>query len=38
MNSLERLKENKLPSKESFYSTLTGEDISNEDYQHAKKV
>ena len=38
MNSLERLKENKLPSKESFYSTLTGEDISNEDYQHAQKV
>ena len=38
MNSLERLKENKLPSKESFYSTLTGEGISNEDYQHALKV
>ena len=38
MNSLERLEENKLPPKESFYSTLTGEDISNEDYQHAQKV
>ena len=38
MNSLERFKENKLPSKESFYSALTGEDISNEDYQHAQKV
>ena len=38
MNSLERLKENKLPSKESFYSALTGEGISNEDYQHAQKV
>ena len=38
MNSLERLKENKLPSKEPFYSTLTGEDISNEDYHHAQKV
>ena len=38
IDSLERLKENKLPPKESFYSTLTGEDISNEDYQHAQKV
>ena len=38
MDSLERFKENKLPSKESFYSRLMGEDISNEDYEHAKKV
>ena len=38
MNSLERFKENKLPPKESFYSTLTGEGISDEDYQHAQKV
>ena len=38
MDSLERFKENKLPPKESFYSRLTGEDISNEDYEHAKKV
>ena len=38
MDSLERFKENKLPPKESFYSRLTGEDISDEDYQHAKKV
>ena len=38
MNSLERLKENKLPSKESFYSMLTGEGISDEDYQHTQKV
>ena len=38
MNSLERLKETKLPSKESFYSTLTGEGISDEDYQHVQKV
>ena len=38
MNLLERLKKNKLPPKESFYSTLTREDISNEDYQHAQKV
>ena len=38
MDSLERFKENKLPPKKSFYSSLTGEDISNEDYKHAKKV
>ena len=38
MNSLERFKENKLPPKEAFYSRLTGEGISDEDYEHAKKV
>ena len=38
MDSLERFKENKLPPKESFYSRLTDEDISDEDYQHAQKV
>ena len=38
MDSLERLMENKLPPKKSFYSTLTGEGISDEDYQHALKV
>ena len=38
MDSLERFKENKLPPKESFYSRLTGEGISNEDYEHAKNV
>ena len=38
MDSLERLMENKLPPKKSFYSTLTGEGISNEDYQHGQKV
>ena len=38
MNSLERLDETKLPPKEAFYSKLTGEGISNEDYEHAKKV
>ena len=37
MNSLERFKENKLRPKEAFYSRLTGEGISNEDYEHAKK-
>ena len=38
MDSLEKLKETKLPPKEAFYSRLTGEDISDEDYQHAQKV
>ena len=38
MDSLERLMENKLPPKKSFYSTLTGEGISAEDYQHGLKV
>ena len=38
MDSLERLKESKLPPKEAFYSKLTEEDISDEDYTHAKKV
>ena len=38
MDSIERFKENKLPPKESFYSSLTGENISDEDIAHAKKV
>ena len=38
MDSLERFNETKLPPKESFYSRLTGEDISDEDYTHARKV
>ena len=38
MDSLERFKENKLPPKEAFYSRLTGEGISDEDYERAKKV
>ena len=38
MDSLEKLKETKLPPKEKFYSSLNGEDISDEDYQHAIKV
>ena len=38
MDSLERLNETKLPPKEAFYSKLMGEGISNEDYEHAKKV
>ena len=38
MDPLERFKENKLPPKEAFYSRLTGEGISDEDYEHAEKV
>ena len=38
MDSMERFEENKLPPKKAFYSRLTGEGISNEDYKHAKKV
>ena len=38
MDSLERFKENKLPLKESFYSKLNNEGISDKDYAHAQKV
>ena len=38
MDSLEKLKETKLPPKKAFYSRLNDEDISDEDYQHAIKV
>ena len=38
MTSSEKLKETQLPPKEVFYSRLNEEDISNEDYTHAKKV
>ena len=38
MDSLEKLKETKLPRKEKIYSRLNGEDISDEDYQHTIKV
>ena len=38
INSLEKLKETRLPSKEAFYSKLNDEHISEEDYQHAQKV
>ena len=38
MNSLEKLKETKLPPKEAFYSKLNDEGISDEDYVHARKV
>ena len=38
MDSLEKLKETKLPPREAFYSRLNDEGISDEDYAHAKKV
>ena len=38
MDTLERLKETKLPPKEAFYSKPNNEDISDEDYAHAQKV
>ena len=38
MDSLEKLEETELPPKEAFYSRLNNEDISDEDYAHAKKV
>ena len=38
MNSFERFNETSLPPKEAFYSTLTDSHISEEDYEHAKKV
>ena len=33
VNSIEKLKETKLPPKEAFYSKLNDEEISDEDYQ-----
>ena len=38
MNSWERFDETSLPPKESFYSKLNLEDISDNDYLHAQKV
>ena len=38
MDSLEKLKETKLPPKEAFYSRLSDEGISEENYVHARKV
>ena len=38
MDTLEKLKETQLPSKEAFYSRLTDEGIGDENYTHAKKV
>ena len=38
MDTLERLKDTKLPPKEAFHSKLNNGDISDEDYAHAQKV
>ena len=38
LDSVERLNETQLPSKDAFYSKLNGQGISNEDYVHAQKV
>ena len=38
MGSTDRFGEQVLPTKESFFSHLSGEGISDEDYEHAKKV
>ena len=38
VDSLDRLAELQLPPKETFYSKLNDEHISDEDYEHAQKV
>jgi hypothetical protein len=38
MSSFERFNERELPSKADFFSTLSSEDISVQDYEHAQKV
>ena len=38
MDSWKRFKEESLPDKESFYSELNNEHITDEDYAHAEKV
>ena len=38
MDKWEKFNEDKLPDKESFYSELNKEHITNEDYAHAQKV
>ena len=38
MDSWKRFKEESLPDKESFYSELNKERITDEDYAHAQKV
>ena len=38
MDDFNKFKEERLPSIENFYSKLTGEDIIDEDYNHAKNV
>ena len=38
MDSFERFHETQLPEKETFYSSLRGQGITDEDYAHAKQV
>ena len=38
MDNWEKIDETTLPPKETFYSNLNLEDISDEDYAHAQKV
>ena len=38
VNSITKLSETKLPPQEKFYSELNHSSISDEDYEHAKKV
>ena len=38
MDSFEKFKDTKLPSKEEFYSILNDEHVSDENYKHAQKV
>ena len=38
MDSFERFHETQLPEKEKFYSSLSGKDITDEEYEHAKQV
>jgi hypothetical protein len=38
VDSPERFNEIQLPPKEAFHSKLSGEDITDEDYEHAQKV
>ena len=38
VDCMKQLDETSLPLKEAFYSKLTGEDITDEDYQHAQTV
>ena len=38
MNALDKFNDEQLPSKEQFYSRLTEEDITNDDYNKAKQI
>ncbi|XP_011859207.1 PREDICTED: uncharacterized protein LOC105556722, partial [Vollenhovia emeryi] len=38
VDSVDRLRETELPPREAFYSSLTGENISDNDYEHAVTV